>query len=540
VLIRSAEVETFGDLDVRISDGVVTRIGRPGERLVRERHEPEIDAAGGALLPGLHDHHVHLMAVAAAGASVRLGPPDVVDRAAFATRLRAAADRAAASQSARGARPASASGPGRGSGWVRGIGYHPSVAGDLDRFALDVIVPDAPVRIQHRGGALWVLNSAALRRIDAEGCDLPGVERTADGSPTGRLWRLDDWLSTVVPPVPVDLAAVGRAAAAAGVTGFTDATPARRASDAAALIAAVRSGALPQRLTLMGPVPFPEATPRPAPEPAAEATSGSAAGSGPRLGLGAEAGAGVGSDGGTRWRPGPHKIMLDDVSLPAPSDLAGRIGAAHRAGVPVAVHCVTRVQLVVALAAFTEARADAANSRDGGRPGVSTGDRIEHGAVVPAELTGTIRALGLTVVTQPNFVAERGERYLAEVDADDLDCLYPCASLLAAGIDVAAGTDAPFGDPDPWRGVRAAIDRRTAAGRELLPRERVTPRTALGLYLGPAHRPGRPRRIRVGLPADLCLLRAPLDEALLAPGTDQVAMTIIGGTVIHDASPSAR
>src|SRR5439155_480481 len=48
--------------------------------------------------------------------------------------------------------------------WLRAVGW----AGhehDLDRDVLDAVVPDRPVRVQHRSGALWVLNSAALRRV---------------------------------------------------------------------------------------------------------------------------------------------------------------------------------------------------------------------------------------------------------------------------------------------------------------------------------------------------------------------------------------
>ena len=101
-----------------------------------------VDAAGGAVLPGLHDHHVHLLALAAARQSIRLGPPDVGDRAAFDAALRAAAA--------------------GGTGWLRGIGYHESVAGPLDRDRLDALVPGRPVRVQHRSGAMWVLNSRAL------------------------------------------------------------------------------------------------------------------------------------------------------------------------------------------------------------------------------------------------------------------------------------------------------------------------------------------------------------------------------------------
>ncbi|WP_018505706.1 amidohydrolase family protein [Parafrankia discariae] len=501
MLVRRAEAALCRDgppagglVDVRITGGVVTEIGPPGRRLARRRGEDELDAAGGALLPGLHDHHIHLMSLAAAAASVVLGPPEISGPRDFASRLRTAA---------------AAARTGTAGGWVRGVGYHPAVAGDLDRVALDALTGDVPARVQHRGGALWVLNSAGLRALGLgpeSFLDVAGVERTPDAVPTGRLWRLDGWLAGRVPRVPADLGAVGRAALATGVTGFTDATPQRRPSDAAALGDAVASGALPQRLTLMLPL------------------DDGPGGSGEPGGPGEPGGAG-GAAFPDRISPGPAKIMLDDMNLPSPDELARRVRRARRAGIPVAVHCVTRVQLVVALAAIAAA----------GPPPPGGTDRIEHGAVVPPELAALIGAAGLTVVTQPNFVAERGDAYLAEVDPDDLDWLYPCRSLLAAGIAVAGGTDAPFGHPDPWRAVRAARERRTASGRVLGPAERVDGRTALDLFLGRPDAPARPRRLHPGLPADLCLLRTPLDDALADPDAAHVAATIIDGVLAHTA-----
>lgn len=509
-----------GLVDVRLAGGTVVEIGPPGRRLDRRPGEEELDAAGGALLPGLHDHHLHLMSLAASMASVFLGPPAVADAREFARRLGEAAG--AARRSPRG-------------GWVRGIGYHPATAGDLDRWALDALTGDVPTRVQHRGGALWVLNSAALREVGLSphaGTGVgEGIERTAAGTPTGRLWRLDSWLAARVPRVAVDLGALGQAALAAGVTGFTDATPERRPSDRAALAEAVVAGVLPQRLTLMRSYAETAETALPVrPE-----TPGSD---------GARAPGGAAERPGSRRQPrltaGPLKIMLDDTDLPDPDSLAERVRAAHRSGVPVAVHCVTRVQLVVTLAAIEAARSRVGDGPAGpsGPSGLVPGrpaDRIEHGAVIPPELAALIRAAGLTVVTQPNFVAERGDAYLAEVDPDDIPWLYPCRTLLAAGIAVAAGTDAPFGHPDPWRAVRAAVHRRTPAGTLLGTAERVDGRTALDLFLGHPDSPAQPRRITQGMPADLCLLRLPLDEALADPQATDVVATFVDGTLAYSS-----
>ena len=227
-------------------------------------------------------------------------------------------------------------------------------------------------------------------------------------------------------------------------------------------------------------------------------------------------GPGPSSSSGSTER-GPVKLVVADHALADVDGLAAAIAGAHRRNRLVALHCVTRVGLLLALAAWDEA---------GARPG----DRIEHGAVVhPAEAV-RIAAHGLTVVTQPAFVAERGDDYLADVDVADRPWLWPCAGLLRAGIAVGGSTDAPFGPVDPWLAVAAAVERRTSTGRVLGPDEHLEARRALDLFLGPAGAPGGPpRRITPGAPADLCLLEAPLEEALRAPSATLVAATVRAG-----------
>ena len=61
-------------VDVRVTGGVVADIG---PRLRPSPRDDVLDACGGALLPGLHDHHLHLLALAAAASSVDCGPPQV-------------------------------------------------------------------------------------------------------------------------------------------------------------------------------------------------------------------------------------------------------------------------------------------------------------------------------------------------------------------------------------------------------------------------------------------------------------------------------
>ncbi len=156
-------------------------------------------------------------------------------------------------------------------------------------------------------------------------------------------------------------------------------------------------------------------------------------------------------------------------------------------------------------------------------------------ASIPPEAAAGLVRLGLTVVTQPNFIHERGDAYLAEVDPDDRPWLYRVAGLLAMGIPLAAGTDAPFGDPDPWRAMTAAVERRTESGRLLGGSERVSPEQALALFTGDLDHPGRPQPIRAGAAGDLCVLSVPWPEARRRLSSDLVRATVRGGHVIHGA-----
>jgi predicted amidohydrolase YtcJ len=448
LVLRDAEVDgSIGDVLVR--DGLIAGVGLPVLQA-----GTVINCDGAAVIPGLHDHHCHLLSAAAAADSVGCGPPAV---------------RAAAGLRQALSKPA---GP---DGWLRGIGYDESVAGDLDRRVLDQIAPAVPVRVQHRSGALWVLNSAGLAALgldDQPGdADPDGVERDAAGRLTGRLWRLDGWLRERLPirPVP-DLASLSRALAHYGITGVTDATP--DLGDAA--IALLTGGELQQRLCLLG-----------APGPVTGALTG------------------------------PFKIIVADHALPGSDELAARVRAVRPR--PVAVHSVSRESLLLVLAVLADV-------------GSVPGDRIEHAAVVPPEAVSVIAGLGLTVVTQPAFAAERGSDYLDRVAPADLDYLWPWRRLDEAGIPVASSSDAPYTSWDPWAAIAAAAERTASDGRLVAPAEKVSAARALAAYLGtPLDPGGAPRRIARGAVADIAVLDRPWRRVIGEPAAVRVRATVIGG-----------
>ncbi len=432
MLIQRAQLLDGAVVDIR-SDH---RIVEVAEGLTPIRGEAVFDASGHTVIPGLHDHHVHLHSAAAAMTSVRVGPREVLGRKDLQATL--------------------ASAHVGDDGWIRAVGYHEAVAGPLDRTTLDEVSPPVPVRVQHRSGVLWTLNSLGLDRVG-----LPthpdGRLRSADPSWSGALQRRES-----------GLAELSRQLAAHGVTAVTDATPGLGADDVLRFAESHRHGELLQRVHCLA--------------------------SAKRI------------------------LHDDDLDLDEVSDW---ITARHDAGGSVAVHCVTAAQLVVTIAALRAA---------GARPG----DRIEHAAAVPEDCLADLADLGVTVATQPNFVAERGDQYLTDVPREDHHELWRVASLLAAGIPVVLSTDLPFGDPDPWAAMRAAVTRTSASGAVIGSQECIDASTALAMFLGSREHPTRPRWIAAGEPADLCVLAGTPADVLRDLDADRIAATVVEGRIVYE------
>lgn len=457
LLIRRAALSGEGLHDVRIERGKISQIGH----LPALDGEALLDAGGGVLLPGLHDHHIHVAALAASLVSVRCGPPEVTDLDAFAACLD---------------KP--------GSDWLRATGYHESVAGMLDAAALDRIVPDRPVRVQHRSGRMWFINSAGLEKLLAHSAPPAGLERAGDRY-TGRLFDEDAWLKRALRSKPPSFLQVGNLLARAGVTGLTDMSPANDPLMARHFAAEMASRALPQQVLLAGDLSLSE------------------------------------DDMKGPMQLGPAKLHLHEAHLPPLEEATAFVRRAHDRGRFVAVHCATEVELIYALAAIDDA-------------GAELGDRIEHASVTPDLALAEVSRLRLAVAAQPQFVHERGDHYRADMDQSTWPHLYRLRAFLDAQVSLAGGSDAPFASPDPWAAMAAAVSRRTREGALIGESEALTPEQALDLYLVEPGDFRRRRRVALGTQADLCLLDRPWSQARAALSAAYVSACFIRGELVFD------
>ncbi|MEP3890601.1 MAG: amidohydrolase family protein [Hellea sp.] len=427
MIIRNAEIE--GRItDVLLASGVIANIGKGIEG------DDFFDAKGGALFPGLHDHHIHLNATAAAMNSIRCGPPETNSE----TELIAAINQT-------------------GEGWLRGVGYHHSVAGEIDCAWLDKYGPKRAVRIQHRSGRLWIVNSLAMAEL--------GLVNPTNG----RL--LDSDLKLRASAEFPNLEPLVKRLLSYGITGVTEVTPSNTVAEYERYIQAAK----PLRLSIMGRAELSAAQSQ-------------------------------------------HlKLHYHDHNLPALDSLADEIKGAHEAGRNVAAHCVTRAELMLTLAAIEMARP-------------VYGDRIEHAAIADDTAIEWMQKLGVIVVTQPNFIAERQAAYLKDVPQDDHKNLWRLKAFADAGLKLAAGSDAPFGDPNPWSAMAAAVQRPKGFEGEV-----ITPEQALAIYTKPANDAGgAARKIQKGEAADFCLLDRPWSEARRDLAGVKVQATWIDGNLVFN------
>jgi predicted amidohydrolase YtcJ len=526
---------------VAVHNGRIVAVG--GERGLIGPGTMVVEVAGGLVVPGFVDAHVHPML-----AGLQLLRCDLTAAVSRDECLALVAGHAAGSD-----------------GWILGGGWSAALfpGGQPERGDLDRVAPGRPVYLldgdQHNA---WASSAAlALAGIDAGTPDPPGgrIARDAAGMPTGCLHEsAADLVAAAVPtPTGAELRAALRAAVAElrrlGVTGWQDALvgPYLGCPDPLpTYLAAAADGEVDWRAT--GALWWDRDR---GPEQIADLAERRAAAA--AVGL----------------RFGHVKIMLDgilenrtaaltdpyadtahagDTAL-TPTELAAALIALQRHGFAAHVHAVGDRAVRDTLDAVAAAR-----GANGPTPRAAPSHQIAHVQVVDPADVPRFAALGVTATIQPLWAAavpQMADLIEPGLGARRSTWQYPFRSLRAAGARLAAGSDWPVSSPDPLHGIHTAVTRRPAtrsagwldphhAYPAFLPYEAISPAAALTAYTaGAAHAAGladRSGTLAPGHAADLAvldtdILRCPPD----AIQDTRVILTLLGGRIVHDSRTTA-
>lgn len=488
-----------------------------------------LDMGSAAIIPGLHDSHIHLVGLAR-------------------SRLALLLDDARSGDALLAAVHAAANGPST-DGWLRGRGWrghamNAAVAG------LAAITGARPAFLTaHDGHSAWA-SPEALQRAGVIGSTLdpPGgrIERDSHGQPSGILRETAMQLvASVVPQVGIaeTTGALRRAVAelhAWGVTGVTDAGDDTAAGgngayaalgdtlSTVAALAADLDGQL--RLT----VNLPHRAIAAAVRMGLRTGSPLAGASTLRIGwakLYADGALGsrtaalfapyAGAGGGSGLLRLGRDAILDAAGMAVPG------------GIALAIHAIGDRAAATVLDAF-EAMAPLTTA--------IPPHRLEHAQLLRAQDRSRLRAANLTVSMQPiHAVADRD---LADAAwADRLADAYAWRSIAAAGGRLAFGSDAPVESPNPWLGLFAAVRRRLPRDgrRAWTVGEAIDLPTALGAYsagAGAAASRADEGHLRPGARADLAVLN--VDLATILAADDRLAevralLTLVSGREVHRA-----
>lgn len=539
LVLRGGRVATV-NADDAIAEAVAVRgawivaVGTDDEVAARIGPDTEvIDLDGRLAVPGFIEGHGHYMGLGNAKTILDLnGAPN------WAAIVAMVAEAAAEAE------------PGE---WIRGRGWHqekwdrppdPMVEGAPVHARLSAASPDNPVLLGHASGHAAFANALALGLggYDRDSEPPPGGElvRDADGALTGLLRETAQRPVAAAfaraqsgrSPEEIDAAFRREVALAAeealskGVTSFHDAGAGFATIDRLRELEA--EGALPVRLYVMVRGQSNEEMDARLPEyhMPSEGDDYLAVRSIKRQIDGA-----LGSHGAWLLEPYDDMPSSTGLVLETVEDIAGTAHVAIKHGFQVATHAIgdraNRETLDVYQSVFDSAGAEGADLRW----------RIEHAQHVHPSDVKRFAALGVIASMQGVHATSDAPWVYRRLGAERAESgAYLWRAFIDAGVVVNNGTDVPVEDIDPLAGFYASVVRKTAAGDDFFPAQRMTRAEALRSYtVNNAFAAFEERwkgSIETGKLADIAVLDRDIlqvpDSALLGA---QVDLTIVGGVV---------
>jgi predicted amidohydrolase YtcJ len=512
--VQGDSIAALGD-----SAAIATRAG-PGTKVLR--------SAGGMVVPGFMDGHLHLLSGGLQLARVRLR--DATSPADFIRKLKA---------------HAAIVRPGE---WITGGDWdHERWPGSPlpERSWIDSVTPHNPVFVNRLDGHAALANSVALRLagIGRSSRDPPGGTIVRDGKtgePTGLLKEnARDPVARVIPlPTTAQndsaLARAMRWAVEHGVTAVATLCndPGALAiseswREVATLKRAHRSGAMITRVSAYVSL---EAWRR-------MADSLRADGPGDDwlrvAGVKGFIDGSLGSATALFYQPYDDAPETSGLLVTREDSLRAWIGGADSAGLQVVVHAIGERANGLLLDIY-DSVAKAHGPRD-------RRFRIEHAQHLRKQDIGRLARSGVIASMQPYHLTDDGRWAEKRIGPARIQGMYVFRSLLDAGAALAFGSDWTVAPLDPIIGIYAAVTRRTLDGKHpkgWIPKEKITVEDALRAYTaGNAYAvfaDQRRGRLAPGYLADFVIV----DQDLTAiPPEDieraRVEATVVGGKVVY-------
>jgi predicted amidohydrolase YtcJ len=197
----------------------------------------------------------------------------------------------------------------------------------------------------------------------------------------------------------------------------------------------------------------------------------------------------------------------------AADELVTLLGRAHAAGIRPAVHAIGDNANSLALDAFEA---------------VGCAGSIEHAQLLTEADVARFAQLGVTASVQPEHAMDDrdvADRYWA----GRTDRAFRLADLLAAGVPLALGSDAPVAPLDPWVSMAAAVGRSRGERAAWHPGQAIPRQAALAASARGRH------GIAVGQVADLAVCEIdPFTASVSDLRGMPVAATLLGGRFTHN------
>jgi predicted amidohydrolase YtcJ len=455
-----------------IRDGRIVASGSTAEVRDLTRPGTRVDDLGGAVaMPGMLDQHNHLLSVSEMLADIQLF--DARSIADILSRVDAAVERAA---------------PGE---WVVGRGWDESLLAERrfpTRWELDRVAPEHPV-VLHRVWNKLVCNSAALALAGIDraapqpgGAYAGGFDLDEQGEPNGLFRdRAKQLILDHLPPRTraqrqAALASGCRAYNAVGLVGVCE--PGLYDPEIRVFQATRDAGQLSVRTgMLLGTWGFRDIA-REAHLKDWLTELGVSTGFGDELlwldGAKFLPDGGVGDRTARFYEPYAGETDYRGEWVIDPDEFPRLIRFAHDLGFAIDSHTCGTAAQDLAVRAYIAAQT--------ANPQPRLRHRVHHAYFPSAEVLPLMAQHQIGALVSTPFIVNLGESYVTSLGEERATHTIPMRSYLNAGVPLAGSSDAPITDYNPWVGVYAAVARKTVAGRQFDPAEKLTRQEALRCY----------------------------------------------------------